>query len=107
MEQMVTNPDIDKVLIICDKGYKTKADGREGGVGTETKIITPEIYRSVNQEKFIPIIVEKDEDDFMKYVPTYARNMLGINMTSEECFGESFEELLRCIYKKPRYKNQL
>ncbi|EOU1764395.1 toll/interleukin-1 receptor domain-containing protein [Clostridium perfringens] len=104
MEQMVTNPDIDKVLIICDKGYKTKADGREGGVGTETKIITPEIYRSVNQEKFIPIIVEKDEDDFMKYVPTYARNMLGINMTSEECFGESFEELLRCIYKKPRYK---
>lgn len=104
MEQMVTNPDIDKVLIVCDKGYKIKADGREGGVGTETRIITPEVYNKVDQNKFIPIIVEKGENEFMEYVPVYAKGMLGIDMTSDDRMGESFEELLRCIYEKPRYK---
>ncbi len=55
MEQMVTDIEIDKVLIICDKGYQTKADNRTGGVGTETQIISEKVYNDVGQEKFIPI----------------------------------------------------
>lgn len=47
MESMVQDSSIDKVLIICDKGYKEKADDREGGVGTETQIITPTLYGKV------------------------------------------------------------
>lgn len=35
MEQMVSDPDIKKVLLICDKVYAEKANGRKGGVGTE------------------------------------------------------------------------
>lgn len=31
MEKMVTDPDIDKVLIICNKDYAEKADSRKGG----------------------------------------------------------------------------
>lgn len=35
MEQSVTNSEVDKVLIICDKAYADKANNREGGVATK------------------------------------------------------------------------
>ncbi len=44
MEKMVTDPKVRKVALICDRIYSEKADDRSGGVGTETQIITPEIY---------------------------------------------------------------
>src|SRR5438270_13112282 len=42
MEQMVTDPQIQKVIVVLDRTYAEKADGRQGGVGTETQIISPE-----------------------------------------------------------------
>lgn len=60
MEQCVNNPEVDRVLIVCDQKYADKANNREGGVGDETVIISTEIYGKVNQEKFIPIITECD-----------------------------------------------
>jgi len=44
MEQCVTEPSVDRVLIICDMAYTEKANKREGGVGDETVIISPEVY---------------------------------------------------------------
>ena len=61
MEQSVNDPSVNKVLIICDKTYTAKADARQGGVGDETVIISPEIYGRMNQEKFIPIAFEVDD----------------------------------------------
>lgn len=58
METMVTDPDVSKVLIISDQAYAQKADQRAGGVGTESQIISGEVYNQVNQEKFIPIVTE-------------------------------------------------
>ena len=51
MEEMVKSDDIFRVLIICDENYRNKANERTGGVGTETQIITPEIYSNQKQEK--------------------------------------------------------
>ncbi|WP_159688489.1 SEFIR domain-containing protein, partial [Cognatazoarcus halotolerans] len=45
MEQMVTNSEIKKVAIVSDQTYAAKADGRAGGVGTETQIISKEVYQ--------------------------------------------------------------
>jgi SEFIR domain len=45
MEKMVTDLEIKKVIIVLDRTYAEKADGRKGGVGTETQIISPEILR--------------------------------------------------------------
>src|SRR4051794_925534 len=39
MERSVTDPTITHVLLLCDPRYAEKADGREGGVGTETLIV--------------------------------------------------------------------
>ena len=55
MEQSVKSQDIDRVLMICDKSYAEKADARKGGVGVETTVISYEVYKDTQQEKFIPI----------------------------------------------------
>ena len=54
MERMVTDPNVTHVLVICDKGYAEKADARKQGVGTESQIISQEVYDQVEQTKFIP-----------------------------------------------------
>ena len=47
MEKMVNDPKIEKVIVLCDRKYKEKADDREGGVGTEATIMTPKVYEEV------------------------------------------------------------
>ena len=56
MEQAVHDPTIERVLVVCDRGYQAKADNRQGGVGTETQLISKEVYDNTAQEKFIPIV---------------------------------------------------
>jgi hypothetical protein len=70
MEQMVHDPEISKVLVICDRGYKKKADDRTGGVGTESQIISKEVYENTGQSKFIPILSELD-DERRPYLPHF------------------------------------
>ena len=93
MEQSVEKAD--KVLVLCDKKYSEKANAREGGVGTETAIITPDVYGQSNQEKFIPVIM----DDF-NFMPTYLKSRLGIDFRDGHR-ELGFEEILRAIYNKP------
>ena len=62
MEQMVHDESISKVLVICDHGYQAKSDDRKGGVGTESQLISKEVYENTAQEKFIPIVREFDKD---------------------------------------------
>lgn len=59
MEKSVKDSTIRKVLIICDRAYAEKADSREGGVGTETQIISPEIYSQVDPTILTPIKVKQ------------------------------------------------
>jgi len=100
METTVKSNEIHKVLIILDKSYSEKADKRKGGVGTETQIISPEIYSNVSQEKFIPIVAERDEEG-NEFVPTYLKGRVYIDLSSEEHYEENYEKLLRNIYKRP------
>jgi len=52
METMVTDDSVVKVLAICDARYAQKADGREGGVGTESQIISKEPESGVKSADF-------------------------------------------------------
>lgn len=104
MEKMVQDKSIDKVLVICDRGYKEKADNRAGGVGTETQIITPVLYGKVEQTKFIPIIAETGEQEFDEFMPHYLKSRIGIVMTPAEAYVDGFEKLLRVIYEKPMFQ---
>ncbi|MGG1552938.1 toll/interleukin-1 receptor domain-containing protein [Paenibacillus ferrarius] len=103
MESMINSSDIDKVLIICDRGYQPKANDRTGGVGVETQIISPETYKDVKQEKFIPIVAERDEEG-NHFIPKFIASRLYIDLSSEDSYEENFEKLIRNIYKVPLYK---
>ena len=100
MESMVKSPDINKVLIVLDKKYSERADSRKGGVGTETQIISPKIYKDVSQEKFIPIIRERNNEG-VAYIPTYLDGRVYIDLSSDEHFEENYEGLIRNIYGRP------
>jgi hypothetical protein len=103
METMVKSSEIQKVLIILDKKYSEKAEQRAGGVGTEAQIISPKIYDNVSQEKFIPIVAEKDENG-NAYVPTFLESRIYIDLSDEDKFEKNYEALLRNIYKRPAYR---
>lgn len=102
MERCVNDADITKVLIICDKAYAQKANDRTGGVGDETVIISSEIYGNAKQEKFIPIIAERDEEG-KEYVPTYIKTRIYIDLSDPEKYEAEYEKLLRNIYEKPQF----
>lgn len=104
MERSATDPTVTQVLIICDKAYTEKANGRQGGVGDETVIISPEVYGKVNQQKVIPIIFEMDENG-NPYIPQYLKGRIYFDLSSDDTkYEEEFERLIRSIYNEPLYK---
>lgn len=103
MEKMVTDADVKKVLAICDSKYAAKADGREGGVGTETQIISPQVYAKAQQEKFIPIVRERDNSGDV-YLPTFFKQTIYLDFSDDAQFEEMYDELLRDIFDAPAKK---
>lgn len=108
MEQMANDPTIDKVIILLDKKYKEKADGRKDGVGTETTIMTPKVYADViekrGKQKFIPVIMGRDSETGKEFVPAFLDGRIYIDLTDADHYAEKFEELVRAIHDKPIYK---
>ena len=100
MEQMVTDQEIKKVVIISDATYAAKADGRNGGVGTETQIISKEVYDKQDQEKFVVVVAEKNNMG-KPCLPTYYKSRLYIDLSEADRYSENFDKLLRWIFNKP------
>lgn len=86
----------EKVLILCDSGYATKAKDRAGGVGAETSIITPDVFNDPNQTKYIPVIMENFE-----VMPKYLRSRMAVDLRKSNYY-DGFSEILRIIHNKPR-----
>lgn len=99
MEQMVKDSDIKKVLVICNEDYARKADDRTGGVGTESMIMSSDIYSLAEQTKFIPILVEKKNGE--PCLPTFLKSRMYIDMSSNDIYELGYDQLLRDIYEKP------
>jgi hypothetical protein len=103
MESMVVDNEVLKVLVFCDRKYQEKANNRAGGVGTESQIISQELYGRVKQTKFIPIVCEYD-DDGRPCLPVFMKGLIYIDVSSEERYGEGLDQLLRLIYEQPFYQ---
>jgi len=97
MERMITDDEVDCVLIISDAAYAAKANERKGGVGDETQIITPELYRAAKRTRFIPVVTEYDQNG-QATLPVYLRSRIYIDFSQLDRFGESYERLLRAIW---------
>ena len=89
MEQSATDPTITNVLILLDPVYEKKANGRDGGVGTETQIIS--------QEKFLPVIFERGiKGEIPK--PQYLKTMFHFDLTQEEKYDLEYRRLVKRLY---------
>ena len=85
------------MILICDQVYASKADGRSGGVGTETQIISAEVYAKQDQDKFVAVIAERDSEG-KPYLPTYYKSRIYVDLSESDRYAENFEKLLRWIF---------
>lgn len=105
MERMVNDPEVKKVLLICDSEYANKTNSRTGGVGTEAQIISPKIYAETDQNKFVAVLKERG-DDGKPYLPTYYSSRIYIDLSNQENYAQEFERLIRWINDKPLYQRK-
>lgn len=100
MERMVNDPSVKKVLIISDETYARKANDRQGGVGTETTIVSAEVYAQQEQSKFV-VAIPPGSEDGRRHVPIYYNGKIYIDLSNEDRRGEEFERLVRWAFDKP------
>ncbi|WP_069638506.1 SEFIR domain-containing protein [Burkholderia sp. PAMC 26561] len=100
MESMVTDERVKKVLIISDRTYAEKADGRHGGVGTETQIISPRVFAQQDDRKFLAIVTSRDKDGD-PYLPVFYGSRIYIDLSDAATYSENFDRILRWIFDKP------
>ena len=85
MEKSVVDEKVTNVLILLDPVYEEKANNRQGGVGTETQIISNEVYNKTDQTKFLPIVFERKENgDIPK--PVYLKQTLHFDLTNDDTY---------------------
>lgn len=97
----------DKVLIVSDAEYARKANGRTGGAGTETQILTPELYAQGGGDdaggplpKYAVAVTEYD-DAGAACTPTFYGGRLYIDLTDPTRHAEKVEEIARWAYDQP------
>lgn len=100
MEQMVTDKSIKRVIIVSDAQYAEKANVRKGGVGTESQIISEEVYKKVRQEKFVPLLRERDAEG-KPCLPVFLKSRKYIDFSDADKEGESYDQLIRNIHERP------
>lgn len=105
MERSVNDASVTGVIILLDPLYEEKANNRDGGVGTETQIISPEIYNNVTQEKFLPVVFERKKDGAVPK-PSYLQGLLHFDLTIDDTYNSEYQRLVKCLYgvdihKKP------
>lgn len=89
------------VLIICTTKYAARADGREGGVGAETSLITGQTFTDAStKKKFVPILRQGKPGTAL---PTYLRSKLFINFRGR-AFRDPLVQLLRHVFDERELK---
>jgi hypothetical protein len=89
------------VLIVCTLKYANRANGRKGGVGFETSIVTGEIFNGTrNKKKFVPILRQGDPK---KALPSYLSGKLYVDFRGR-AFRDPLENLLRHVFDERERK---
>lgn len=85
----------DKVVIVSDEAYAQKADGHQGGVGWETRIIQGDMLNSpIENTKYI-VVVRGEE--FSKSVPQYLQAKFSIHWPGEPTDSSKCNELISAV----------
>lgn len=89
----------DRVLIICTEEYVQKANTLKGGVGYERMIITADVARNLNTDKFIPVLRSGTNEPVPRFMGTRIYSDFRVGEFDEN----SYEELLRELHKAKKY----
>ncbi len=103
MERMVTDSSVTHVLAFCDRTYADKANTRKGGVGTESQILSVEVYDQIQQSKVIPVLCEYAEDG-TPTLPTFFASRIYVDFSSDEALNRNWEQLIRLLFGKPLHQ---
>ena len=101
MECSVRDANITNVLLLLTPEYKEKADLKKGGVGTETQIISTEVYENVDNTKFIPIIFDTRGKTYKDCLPIYLKTRFFIDLSNIENYENNYNSLVRTLYGVP------
>lgn len=103
MERSVADPTVTNVLILLDENYANKANSKSGGVGTETQIISQQVYASVDQTKFIPVVFERNANgEICK--PVYLQGRYHFDLSVAETYDKEYQSLVRALFGVEAYK---
>lgn len=98
----IVDPCITNVLMLLDSIYAKKADDHSGGVGTETQIISAKVYQEVTQDKFIPVVMERDENGNV-CKPTYLQGRLHFDLSTADKYDDEHQRLVKNLYGEEVY----
>jgi hypothetical protein len=84
----------DYALVICTPNYRTKSDGRKGGVGYEGDIMSAEVHTQQNHRKFIPIIARGEWQDV---APSWLKGKYYIDLSSDEKWNRNYSDLITTL----------
>lgn len=102
MEKCATDSSITNVLMLLDPIYAKKADEHTGGVGTETQIISAKVYKEVTQDKFIPVIMKRDDNGAVRK-PTYLEGRLHFDLSVPESYDTTYQRLVKTLFGEEIY----
>jgi hypothetical protein len=83
------------VLIICTPNYKTRSDGRLGGVGYEGDIMTAEVLTQRNDRKFIPVLRSGNWEASM---PSWLGGKYSITLSGDPYPEHEYIDLLTTLH---------
>ena len=89
------------IIVVCTPEYVRRANEREGGVGIEAVLITPEIYRQHRGKRFIPVI--RRTEDEPATTPDFLASLVYLDFREDSDYPQKMEELLRSIHGQPRH----
>lgn len=91
-----------RVLVVLSDDYGPKADRRAeqpSGVGTETTIVSPTVYRNLGGNRIVPVVPDSGTVADNPVVPTYLVGRTWIDFRSD--YEAAYERLLRELHAAP------
>lgn len=89
------------VVLICTPSYAQKSRQSAGGVAYDKGIVTGEMFiDAASEAKFVPLLRKGTASEGL---PSYMKSRVYIDFTQDAKYRQSLEELLRHVYRAPRF----
>lgn len=83
-----------RVIAIVSDTYRDKADGLQGGVGYEKKVITPTLMNDLHSHRVIPVL----RGNSRHRLPRFLGSAKYVNMNDDATYESAYLELLQELY---------